>query len=110
MEEAVKIAKANTEFMWELGRKLAREFEYDNVTFTERLVALSGTRGLLVWIYCLLRNYGKITALEKLTQEEKQGMWNLAKDVCQNEHRTTKKMHQVVMAFYAIEYFLNEQK
>jgi len=95
--------------MWELGRKLAREFEWDNISFTERLVALGGFRGILVWIYCLLRNYGKLTPLEQLSEEDKASMWNTALDVCK-ENRTKKKLHEIVMSFYALEYFLNEQK
>lgn len=110
MEPAVEIAKAQTEYMWELGRKFARQFEWDNIRFTEMLVAAGGTRGLLVWIYCLLRNYKKIVALEDLSKEDKDQMWGLAMDVCQGEHRTRKKMHEIVMAFYALEYFLNEKR
>lgn len=110
MEDAVKIAKAQTEYMWSLGRKMAKEFEWDNIRFTEVLIAASGTRKLLVWIYCLLRNYKKVIALEDLAQEDKEHMWLFIKDVVGERKNETELCKQMCMAFYALEYFLNEKR
>lgn len=108
MDEAVQIAKAQTEMMWNIGRKEAALFEANNVGYTETVVLFSGRRKLMVWIYCLLRNYKKITAIENLEHDVKLQMWGFVKEICAGKTNDVKKMKEVAKAFYALEYFLNE--
>lgn len=110
MNEAVQIAYKEREILFDVGRKYAQSFENDNIKFTEALLNLSGCRKMMVWLYCLLRNTGKLKALEDLPQEEKEHMWEFMKEICTGEHQQREKMRQMAMVFYALEYFLNEQK
>lgn len=110
MHESVEISNKHLESFWNVGRKYAREFEWDNLKFTEILINLGGCRKMMVWIYCLLRNYGKITALKDLPKEQKEEMWLFIKDLCGEKKTDLELCRQMCMAFYALEYFLNEQK
>lgn len=110
MEEAVERSKQVNEIILNVGRKYAKDFENDNLKFTNALLHLGGCRGMMVWIYCLLRNYGKIPALETLPKDQKEEMWAFIKDVCGEKRNDRELCRQMMMAFYALEYFLNEQK
>jgi len=72
------------------------------------MLILSGSRGLMKWVYGLLVAKKVLTPLEELSQEEKQSMWDFIKTICVGEHQTREKMYQMVIVFYTIEYFLNE--
>lgn len=108
MHQAVEISNKQLEYMWELGRKYTTGFENDNVAFTEAIIILGGTRKVLVWIYCLLRNYGKLTSIELLEQDVKEKMWKFVKEVCKGKTEDRQRMKEVAQAFYVIEYFINE--
>lgn len=110
MDNPVEISNKQLEYMWELGRKLTRDFENENVTFTDALIRLGGVRKMMVWIYCLLRNYGKLTAIELLDHDVKEKMWRFVKEVCKGKTEDIQKMKEIAMAFYTIEYFINENK
>lgn len=105
---AIEIANKQTEYMWELGRKHAQDFENNNIAFTDAVIMLTGTRKLLVWIYCLLRNHGKLTAIELLEKDVKEKMWAFVKDICKGKTEDIQRMKEVAKAFYVIEYFINE--
>jgi len=105
----VEIGNKQTEYMWELGRKHVRDFENNNIAFTESVIMLTGTRKLLVWIYCLLVNYGKLTAIELLEKEVKEKMWIFVKDVCSGKTDDIQRMKEIAKAFYVIEFFINEK-
>jgi hypothetical protein len=108
MDNPVEISNNQLEYMWEVGRKHVRDFENNNIAFTDSVIMLTGTRKLLVWIYCLLRNYGKLTAIELLDQDVKEKMWRFVKEVCKGKTEDIQKMKEIAMAFYTIEYFINE--
>lgn len=98
------------EVFMNFGRKQARLFEQDNISYTEALLRLTGSRKMMVWLYYRLRNYKYITPIEDLSQEEKEQMWQFTKEICVGEHRVKEKMRQMSLSFYALEYFLNEQE
>jgi len=110
LDEAVQRSSHVREILLDVGRKYARSFEQDNLRFTDSLLNLGGCRKMMVWLYCLLRNIGKLTPLEELPQEEKEHMWEFVKEICVGEHRQREKMREMMMVFYTLEYFLNEQK
>lgn len=91
------------------GRKETATFESNNLGYTESLIVGNGRRMLMVWIYCLLRNYKKIKPIEDLEPDVKRQMWGFVKEVCDGKTSDIQKMKQIAMVFYAIEYFLNEQ-
>ena len=110
MDEAVKIANSQTEYMFEIGRKETWAFECNSVAYTEDVIVNNARRKLMVWIYCLLRNYGKLKPIEELEQDVKEQMWRFIKEICKDKTEDVHRMKQVAMTFYTIEYFLNEKK
>jgi hypothetical protein len=91
LDEVIERLNRQREILFDVGRKYARDFENDNLKFTEALR-----------LYCLLRNIGKVTALEDLPLDEKQEMWAFIKEVC-GEKRTDRELcRQMMMAFYAL--------
>jgi hypothetical protein len=108
MDQSIEIANRQLEYMWELGRKHVRDFENNNIAFTDSVIMLTGTRKLLVWIYCLLRNYGKLTAIELLERDVKERMWTFVKEICKGKTEDAQRLKEVAQAFYVIEYFINE--
>lgn len=108
MDDPIVISNKQHEYMLELGRKHVRDFENNNIAFTDAVIMLTGTRKLLVWIYCLLRNYGKLTAIELLERDVKERMWAFVKEICKGKTEDTQRMKEIAQAFYVIEYFINE--
>jgi len=108
MPDPVEIAKRQTEFMFHIGRKETAMFEANSVAYTEEIVTMKGRRGMMVWIYCLLRNYKKVVAIEDLEPEVKNKMWQFVKEICAGKTNDLKEMKHICMVFYAIEYFINE--
>lgn len=109
MEAAVEIAKQQTEFMFQIGRKETALFESHSVAYTEEVIMQNARRNLMVWIYCLLRNYKKLTAIEDLELDVKKKMWAFVNEICAGKEVDIKRKKHICMVFYAIEYFLNEQ-
>lgn len=110
MSDPVEIARQQTEFMFEIGRKETAIFENDSVTYTETVLLSSGRRGIMVWVYCLLRNYKKIVPIEDLDRETKNKMWAFVKEICAGKTNDVQRMKHICMVFYAIEYFINEKQ
>jgi hypothetical protein len=96
--------------MLRVGRRITESFEMNNIGFTDALVGTTCTRLILRWIYHHLVYKHGLTRLEDLDQGSKEGMWNIVKDICAGRVKTVHKMKEVAIAFYVIEYFLNEQK
>lgn len=90
------------------GRKETVVFESNSMAYTNEVVTQNARKNLMVWIYCLLRNYKKIKPIEDLDYDVKQKMWAFVKEVCAGKTDDLKRMKQVAMVFYAIEYFINE--
>jgi diadenosine tetraphosphate (Ap4A) HIT family hydrolase len=109
LEDIVEIAKRQTEHMFEIGRKETALFEEHSIAYTEELITQNARRKLMIWIYCLLRNYGKLTAIEKLDQDTKEKMWRFVKEVCKGKTEDLQRMKEIAQAFYTIEYFINEK-
>lgn len=110
MEPNLNILKQSNDLIVNAGRKYAQLFENDNLGFTQAMLRLSGSRMLMKWVYGLLVGRKQLTKLEDLPQEEKESMWEFIKDICVDEFRTKEMMYQMVIVFYTIEYFLNENK
>lgn len=110
MEESKDISTKINDRIVDCGRKYAQFFENDNLSFTQSMLVFSGCRELMRWVYGLLVARKQLKPLEELSQEEKEEMWNFIKEVCVDEHQTREKMHQMVIVFYTIEYFLNEKQ
>lgn len=91
------------------GRKETAVFESNNLAYTEELIIGNARRNLMIWIYCLLRNYKKIKPIEELDQSEKQQIWAFVKEVCLGKTSDKKIMIGIAKTFYVIEYFLNEK-
>lgn len=108
MEGPVEIAKRCTEVFFVIGRKETNLFEEHSIAYTEELITQNARRKLMVWIYCLLRNYGKLTAIENLEQDVKENMWAFVKEICKGKTEDLKRMKEIAQAFYVIEYFINE--
>lgn len=97
------------ESIWmKCGRKETALFESNCTAYTEEVVIQNARRNLMVWIYCLLRNYKKITPIDELDPEAKRKMWTFIQEVCEGKTDDPKRMKHVAMVFYAIEYFINE--
>jgi hypothetical protein len=90
------------------GRKETAVFESNCTAYTEDIVTQNARRNLMVWIYCLLRNYKKIVPIEELDPEVKRKMWAFVQEICDGKIDDKKRMLHIAMAFYAIEYFINE--
>jgi hypothetical protein len=108
MSDPVQIAKEQTEFMWYIGRKETAVFESNSVAYTEEVIMLNARRNLMVWIYCLLRNYKKIKPIEELDRDVKVKMWAFVNEVCAGKTNDLQRKKHICMVFYAIEYFINE--
>lgn len=92
------------------GRKETALFENDSVTYAETVVLFEGRRKLMVWIYCLLRNYKKIVPIDELEYDVKKKMWAFVQEICTGKTNDLRVMKHTAMAFYAIEYFINENQ
>jgi len=110
LDKYQQYAKDWEEIWMNCGRKETAVFESNNIAYTEELIKCNARKNLMVWIYCLLRNYKKIVAIEDLEQDVKLKMWGFVKEVCAGKTDDIKRMKQIAMVFYTIEYFLNEPK
>lgn len=108
MEPALQEANRQHQIMLDFGRKQAALFEKDNISYTDSLLILSGSRRMMVWLYGILCNYKYLTPIEQLEKEEKEKMWLTVKDICSGRLEDKDKLVEMCKAFYALEYFLNE--
>jgi hypothetical protein len=65
---------------------------------------------MMKWIYSHLVNYGRIRSIESLDIEEKKEIWQFVCDVCAGKTNDIIVKKEIVMAFCAIEFFINENK
>lgn len=110
MENELVISRQVNDVIINAGRKYAQLFENDNLGFTQAMLRLTGSRGLMKWVYGMLVARKLLKPLEELTQEQKEEIWDFVKDICVDEFRTREMMYQMAIVFYTIEYFLNEDK
>ena len=110
IETPIQTSIRCTEKFYEIGRKETTLFEEHSIEYTEELITQNARRKLMVWIYCLLRNYGKLTAIEMLDQDTKEKMWRFVKEICKGKTEDLQRMKEIAQAFYTIEYFINENK
>ena len=108
MEPAPQEANRQHQIMLDFGRKQVALFEKDNISYTEALLRLSGSRKMMVWLYDVLKNYKYVVAIEDLEPEVKKKMWLTVKDICSGRLEDNDKLVEMCKAFYALEYFLNE--
>lgn len=92
-----------------IGRKETAAFEDNNVGYTDDLINGNARRGLMVWIYRLLRNFKFLKPIEDLDPDAKRQMWGFVKEICEGKTNDIERMKQIAMVFYTIEYFLNEK-
>jgi hypothetical protein len=108
MEPVLQEANRQHQVMLDFGRKQAALFEKDNISYTDSLLILSGSRRMMVWLYCVLKNYKYLVPIEDLDLDVKQKMWLTVKDICSGRLDDKGKAVEMCKAFYALEYFLNE--
>lgn len=96
------------EIMMNTGRKMTATFEDNNMAFVDALILTSGTRHMMRWIYRHLVHHGRVSPIESLPIESKEQIWSFVKDVCEGKTTDRIIMKEIAMAFYAIEYFINE--
>lgn len=96
------------EIMMNTGRKMAATFEDNNIAFVNALIITSGTRHMMRWLYFHMVNRKRIQPIETLPLETKEQTWSFVKDVCEGKTTDRIIMKEIAMAFYAIEYFINE--
>jgi hypothetical protein len=109
MDKYQQYAKDWEDIWMTCGRKETAVFESNSVAYTEEVIMQNARRNLMVWIYCLLRNYKKLTAVEDLEPDVKRKMWVFVKEICAGKTDDVKRMKHIAMVFYTIEYFLNEK-
>lgn len=91
--------------MIELGRKQTELFIKNNLCYCELLINGNSNRHIMSMIYETLVRQGKITAIEKLSAEEKIMSWDTAKDM--SKGRLDKgRLIEFVKCLHVIEYFL----
>lgn len=98
------------DLMMKTGRKMTGTFEDNNISFTDALIYTSGTRHMMVWIYKHMVAKKRIAPIESLVTEAKEEIWLFVKDVCNGKTNDRIVMKEIAMAFYVIEYFINENK
>ncbi len=108
MEEILQEAYRQHQIMLNFGRKQAALFLNDNLSYTEALLRLTGSRKAMVWLYDILKNYKYLVPIEGLDKSVKQKMWLTVKDICSGRLDDKEKTIEMCKAFYVIEYFLNE--
>jgi hypothetical protein len=96
------------DLMMRTGRKMTKTFEDNNVSFTDAIILTGGTRGMMKWIYHHLVKRKKVTPIEDLDIDSKKEMWNFIREVCLGKTNDLVIMKEVAIAFYALEYFINE--
>lgn len=108
MDKYQQYAKDWEDIWMTCGRKETAVFESNSPAYAEEVVTQNARRNLMVWIYCLLRNYKKIVPIENLEPDVKKKMWAFVKEICAGKTDDPKRMKHICMVFYAIEYFINE--
>lgn len=93
-----------------VGRKETAVFEANNIGYTEDVITGNARRHLMIWIYHHLVCYKLIQPIEKLDKEVKQQMWGFILEIWDEKVKDKKKMIETCKVFYAIEYFINENK
>lgn len=91
------------------GRKMAVTFEDNNIAFTDALILTRGTRGMMKWIYHHMVRRKMIIPIEELDKESKKQTWAFIREVCAGKTNDLSVMKEVTMAFYVIEYFINNK-
>ena len=93
-----------------VGRKETAVFEANNIGYTEDVIIGNARRHLMVWIYSYLVSYKLIQPIEKLDEDTKRQMWKFILEIWDGKEKDKKKMIETCKVFYAIEYFINENK
>lgn len=91
------------------GRKMTKTFENDNEAFTNALILTGGTRGMMKWVYSHLKGRRRIAPIEELDTDSKKQIWAFIREICLNKTNDKNVMKDVAVAFYTLEYFLNEK-
>ena len=108
MNEYEQLDKDWDNCMLRVGRRITESFEKDNIGFTNALVGTNCTRLILRWIYHHLVYKNGLTRIEDLDQDTKEKNWEFVKEISAGRVKTVQKMREVAIAFYVIEYFVNE--
>jgi hypothetical protein len=110
MNQYQQIDKDWDSCMLRVGRRITESFEMNNIGFTDALVGTNCTRLILPWIYHHLIYKHGLVRIEDLDQDTKEKNWQFVKEISAGRVKTVQKMKEVAIAFYVIEYFINEQK
>jgi hypothetical protein len=90
----------------ELGKQQAELFANDNFIFAELLITTECSRGIMVVCYTVLVRTMIIGPIEKMAIEDKQTLWETAKEIAKGRLGEN-KMIELSKALVSLEYFLN---
>lgn len=94
----------------ELGEMFADDFEKDNVAFCNGLTAGKVAMSVLESCYKVLVSKKKIKKIEDLPRNEREIIWNTAKEFANGRLKNNEQMITLCKSIYAVEYFLTLKK
>jgi len=94
----------NSPFL-DLARKQVDLFQNDNVGWMETLITSDCIKSIMELGYKILVRDGKITAIEKMDQAEKESLWNSAGEFAKGR-LGREDLVRVCRGLVALEYFL----
>jgi hypothetical protein len=97
--------KARYPWLW-LAIKQAELFVENNIAYTTCLVTGDSPRYIMNHAYCCLVNSNHLMALELLPKDEKENVWETAKEIAAGRLNKAKTV-ELSKALYCLEYILN---
>lgn len=90
----------------ELGAKQASMFQGNHLAYCELLVTANSPRRILSYVYGTLCRAGKLTPIENLETDQKNTLWETAKEFSKGRLNEEHGV-QLVKSLYCLEYYLN---
>lgn len=97
------------ECMKRIGRKETAYFEEDSEGYTWQIVNLNCRRGIMCWVYSVLKQNKKLVPIENLDRDVKKKMWAFVLEISNGTNADKARLIEICKTFYVIEYFINEQ-
>lgn len=90
----------------EMGKKYAADFEKDNIGFCKGLPGVPVAMQILSSCYEIFVRGNKIKKIEALAKEEKNIMWETAKEIADGRITNNEGMIRLCTCLYALEFIL----
>lgn len=94
----------------EIGKMFAVDFEKNNVGFCKGLPAAKVAMSILESCYNIFLYQKKIKKIEDLPENEKQIIWETAKELSNGRLQNNEQMKTLCRALYSLEYLLSIKK